>query len=81
MNEKTYPDEEGYDPTIGMSEDIQRFEYFLWFKGEHIEPKEIVDCIAGFLKTKDVQPIQAQYGTIMVPEEDVGEGSFGLSEL
>lgn len=77
MSEKTYPGETGYDPTAGMGYDIQRFEYFVWFKGENVASKEIADAIAKFLQTKDVQPIQAQYGTTYVPEEDIGELPYG----
>ena len=77
MNEKTYPDETGYDPTIGMGDDIQRFEYLLWFKGDHIKPSDIAEAVTKFLQSRNAQPIQAQYGTIMVPEEDIGEGPHG----
>lgn len=77
MSEKTYPDAEGYDPTVGMGYDIQRFEYMLWFKGEDIAPEDIAEVIAKFLRTRDIQPIQAQYGCVDVPEEDVGEGPYG----
>ena len=76
MNEKTYPDVDGYDPTIGMGEDIQRFEYLLWFKGEYVKPEDIAEAVTKFLQTKDVQQIQAQYGTIVVPTEDIGEHPY-----
>ena len=56
-----------------MSNKIQRFEYIVWFKGRYLEPEEIAEHIHKLLETKGVQPVQAQYGTIMVPDEDVGE--------
>jgi len=79
MSEKTYPDAEGYDPTIGMSDEIQRFEYIVWFKGDYIKPAEIAGYIHKLLEAKGVQPIQAQYGIVDVPEEDVGEGPYHSS--
>jgi len=70
MDEKTYPNEEGYDPTVGMGKTVFRFEYTVWFDGEYVKATEIADIIADYLATRDVQPITASYGVSQVPLED-----------
>ena len=78
MSEKTYPDSGGYDPTVGMGEDIQKFEYIVWFKGEYVKAHDIAKAISTYLETRDVKPITANYGTYMVPTEDIGHGPQSL---
>ena len=82
MSEKTYPDKEGYDPTVGMDdEEIQRFEYILWFEGDWIPPRDIADAISDFIISRGGAPLHAGCGTIHVPREDVGEDPHLQEEL
>jgi len=54
-------------------EEIQRFEYKLWFKGEQLKARDIADCISAYVQAKGGVAIQAQYGIVLVPVEDIGE--------
>jgi len=56
-----------------MSEEVQRFEYLLWFEGDWIPPMDIAEAIANFVQSKGGTPLHAGYGTLHVPREDVGE--------
>jgi len=61
-----------------VEEKIQRFEYKLWFEGDRIPPKDIAKSIEGFIQSKNAIPLNASYGTIFVPREDVGQNDEGI---
>jgi hypothetical protein len=53
-------------------EEVQRFEYRIWFKGSWIPPKNIADVISSFILFKNAEILNADYGTTLVPIEDAG---------
>ena len=55
-----------------MSE-IQRLEYLLWFKGNGFDKKHFAQYVESYMWEHNLTPVQAMYGVIEVPEEDIGE--------
>ena len=53
---------------------VKRFEYTGWYEGDMIDDKEIARVISEFIFSKGAEMRAANYGSMSVPEEDIGEG-------